>query len=87
MNYQEAKNEIPNTETFCRHACDRCNNDWYCPSDCDLLSKAKRIPFYRILNCYARHDGDMAKVFRYIKSTKERLYVKNDKRGTKSGTI
>lgn len=73
MTVEEAKQEIPDIDTFCGHACDSCNNDWYCPSYCDLLIKAHKIPFENILNCYARHDGDMYKVFRYIEQTKEVL--------------
>lgn len=74
MTPEEAKVEIPDIDTFCRHACVHCNSEWYCPSYCDLLEKARRMPFDRIVACYARHEGDMAKVFRYIKQTKERLH-------------
>lgn len=74
MKLTEAKAEIKDIDTFCHCACIHCNNDWFCPSYCEMLEKARRIPFYRIIACYARHDGDMAKVFRYIKQTKERLY-------------
>lgn len=72
MTYKEAKEEIVDIDTFCRHACNSCSNDWYCPTYCDLLEKAKRVPFDRIIHCYARHDGDMAKVFRFIRQTKVR---------------
>lgn len=74
MNYKKAKTEIPNIQTFLSRACNCCDNEWYCPTHCDLLEKAQKIPFYRIVKCYQRHDGDMKKVFRYIKNTKERLF-------------
>lgn len=72
MTYAESKEEIPDIDTFCCHACNCCNNDYYCPSECDLLIKARKIPYYRIVKCYSRHDGDMSKVIRYIKQTKVR---------------
>lgn len=74
MTVEEAKVEIPDIDAFCRWGCVHCNSEWYCPTYCDLLEKAKRIPFNRILECYARHEGDPVKVFNYIKQTKERLH-------------
>ena len=70
MNKQEALDEIPDIDTFCRICCDRCTgNDYYCPSECDTLTKARKLDFDRIVNCYAKHDGDLNKVKRYIDST------------------
>lgn len=70
MTIEEAREEIPDIDTFCRHCCNRCTtNDWYCPSDCNMLEKARKLDFDRILKCYARNDGDLNKVFRYIKRT------------------
>lgn len=66
MTYEEAKEEIPNIDCFCNHSCICCNSEWYCPSYCEPLEKARRMNFDLILKCYARHDGDMRKVFRYI---------------------
>ena len=73
MTVEEAKAEIPDIDAFCHWGCVHCNSEWYCPTYCDLLKKSRRIPFNRILACYARHEGDPVKVFNYIKQTKERL--------------
>lgn len=68
MTVDAAKKEIPTIEMFLATACGCCtSNDWYCPSYCDVLEKAQRIPFEKIQQAYARHDGDMRKVDRYIR--------------------
>ena len=67
MRVEEAREEIPNIEAFCFHACINCNNDWFCPSHCDTLERAKLMDYELLVQCYARHDGDWSKVFRYIK--------------------
>lgn len=41
-------------------------NDWYCPSDCDLLEEASKLDYDIILKAYARNDGDLNKVCRYL---------------------
>jgi hypothetical protein len=71
MTDKEALEELVDIDNFCKHACDMCTaNDWYCPSECEMLEKARKLDFDRIVKCYAKHDGDMCKVFMYIKSTK-----------------
>ena len=71
MNLKEAREDIGcSFEEFKHIACVFCNNDWYCPSPCEMLLKAEKIDYDRILKCYARHEGDWYKVFRYIKNTK-----------------
>lgn len=68
MTIQEAYEDIPTIESFVSLSCNSCTaNDWYCPRICDDLEKAKRMPFEKIQRAYARHDGDMMKVYRYIK--------------------
>ena len=68
MSIEEAKKDIPTIESFLRQSCNTCTaNDWYCPSYCDDLEKAKKMPFEKIQQIYAKWDGDMVKVFRYIK--------------------
>ena len=68
MKIEEAKEEIPTIECFLDVSCNQCTaNDWYCPSYCDDLEKARKMPFEKIQQAYARNDGDMRKVFRYIK--------------------
>lgn len=68
MTIEEAKEKIPTIESFIQESCNHCTaNDWYFPSLCDDLEKAKRMPFEKIQAAYARHGGDMVKVHRYIK--------------------
>lgn len=68
MTIEEAKEECPTFDFFISDACCQCTaNDWYCPSLCHDLKKAERMPFEKIQAAYARHDGDMKKIFRYIK--------------------
>ena len=69
MTYEQAKEELQDIERFQNQACIACDNEWFCPSYCDMLLKAEKLDFDRIIKCYARHDGDMSKVFRYIKET------------------
>lgn len=71
MTKDQALEDIGNIDQFCHQVCNACtSNDWYCPTECDVLVKARGIGFNRILKCYARHDGDLRRVIRYIKSTK-----------------
>lgn len=71
MTYEQALEELGDIDSFCRMCCNNCtSNDWYCPSECDDLEKARLLDFDRIVKCYAVHEGNLAKVFRYIKSTK-----------------
>lgn len=71
MTVDKAKNELRDINYFCKYACNMCTaNDWYCPTECDTLQKARRIGFENIVKSYARNDGDWAKVFRYINQTK-----------------
>ena len=71
MTEQKARDDIQDIDSFCKWVCDCCqNNDWYCPSECDVLQKARKLNFDRIVKCYARHDGDLDKVCNYIKTTK-----------------
>lgn len=69
MTIKDAKQEIPDFNTFANEFCNACTSDTYCSFYCDTLNKAQRI-FNRVLQAYARHDGDIIKVDRYIKSTK-----------------
>ena len=67
MTIEEAKEYIPDFDSFCRKACLCCDNEWYCLSYCDVLEKASRMDFNHILKCYARNDGEMYKVLRWLK--------------------
>lgn len=71
MTYEQAKEQIPDFEGFKSECCQNCtSNDWYCPSDCEMLEKVRKLDYDRILKCYAKHDGDLRKVERYIMGTK-----------------
>lgn len=62
------ENEFDNFKEFKLHVCVKCTaNDAYCPSNCDLLEKARKMPLEIINQAYSRHGGDMQRVCRYIK--------------------
>lgn len=65
----KAKQEIPDFDTFAKKYCNACMHDIFCSFYCNTLDKAERI-FDRVLKAYARHDGDLVKVERYIKNEK-----------------
>lgn len=71
MTIEEAKEYISDIDGFCKEACAFCtSNDWYCPSECDALKKARQLDFNRILKCYARNGGDIQKVINYIRTAR-----------------
>ena len=71
MTLDEAREEIGDIDNFYKNACYDCTaNDWFCPDECDNLKKARQIDFDRIVKAYARYDGDLSKVFRYINQAK-----------------
>lgn len=70
MTIEEAKEYMPDIDTFLAQACLCCSNEWYCPTYCNVLEKAKRMDFNRILRCYARNDGEMYKVLRWIRQAR-----------------
>ena len=71
MTIDEAKQEIPTFDSFADEMCNYCQSDAYCPSyaPCETLQKAEKM-FDRVQQAYARHDGDIIKVDRYIKGAK-----------------
>jgi len=69
MTLEEAKQECVDFDTFASEFCCACTAEDFCPSYCNTLIKAERI-FDRVLEAYARHDGDMRKVDRYIRQAK-----------------
>ena len=69
MTIEEAKQEIPDFNTFANEFCNVCTSDTYCSFYCDTLKKAKNM-FDRVQQSYARYDGDIMKVDRYIKRAK-----------------
>lgn len=69
MTLEEAKQEIPDFDTFANEFCNACTSDTYCSFYCDTLKKAEKM-FDRVQQAYARHDGYIVKVDRYIKGAK-----------------
>ena len=71
MTIEEAKKDIPTFDSFVYEMCNACTNDGYCPSYayCDVIRKAENM-FNRVHQAWARHDGDVRKVWNYIKQAK-----------------
>ena len=68
MTREEVEEFIPTFEHFQQMVCGSCTgNDWYCPSLCADLEKAKKMKFERIQAAYQRNDGMIHKVMRYIR--------------------
>lgn len=58
---------------YCEDLCETCVNCGeaeYCHLYCEDLCKAARMDFNRILKCYARNDGEMYKVLRWLKQAR-----------------
>lgn len=83
MTYEQALEEIGDINSFCKICCNYCQaNDWYCPSECDFLEKARMLDFDRIVKSWAKNNGDYYKVFQYIKRaklSKKEVDIYNDK--------
>jgi hypothetical protein len=68
MTIEQAKIEIPDLETYFKLDCDvNCLHDFYCPSDCKEHIKARKLGIDKIQSAYARHDGDLVEVTKYIR--------------------
>ena len=61
MTIEEAKKDIPYFDSFCRQACLCCDNEWYCPTYCNVLEKAERMDFNRILKCYVENGREITR--------------------------
>lgn len=71
MTIEQAREDIPDLKAFENEFCNKCvANDWYCPDRCRILEKALKIDFERILKSYARNDGDLTKVSRFLREAK-----------------
>ena len=45
-------------DNFCSYVCNcACSNDWYCPKECDLLEKARKMPFVEYDNTLERLEA------------------------------
>ena len=69
MTIEEAKQDIPSFDSFVDEMCNACTSDGYCPSYCDVICKSEKM-FDRVQQAWARHDGDVRKVWNYIKQAK-----------------
>ena len=69
MTIEEAKQELPTFDSFADKFCNHCFNDIICNMDCKVIQKAEKM-FDRVQQAYARHNGDIVKVDRYIKEAK-----------------
>lgn len=71
MTIEQARDCIPDFNAFENEFCNKCvANDWYCPDRCRILGKALKMDFERILKSYARNDGDLTKVSRFLREAK-----------------
>lgn len=70
MTLDEAKKEIPTFDSFADKFCACCYNDVICNMHCKTMQKVEKM-FDRVQQAYARHDGDIMKIDRYIKNAKE----------------
>lgn len=68
MTIEQARECIPDFNAFENEFCNSCvANNWYCPDRCSVLKKALKMDFERILKSYARNDGDLTKVSRFLR--------------------
>lgn len=68
MTIEQARECIPDFNAFENEFCNSCvANNWYCPDRCPVLKKALKMDFERILKSYARNDGDLTKVSRFLR--------------------
>lgn len=71
MNVDYSLVGVPDINTICGMICDDCTaNDWYCPSDCDLLIKLKKMDRNKIFKKYVDSQGDTVAVAKYVKRAK-----------------
>lgn len=71
-----SEEKFENIDQFCSLCCEHCNNDWYCPVECELLEKARKMPLEKINAKWIEHEGDIRKIVRYIKQYKFRYRSK-----------
>lgn len=67
MTLEQAKDDLPNFDMLLSLMCDGCSSEDYCPSYCSTLEKAKKIPFEKLQIKYQKVDGDLVKLWNYIK--------------------
>ncbi len=71
--------EFENIDQFCSYCCNCCASmpDGYCPCECELLDKARKMPLEKINTKWIEYDGDIPKIARYIRQYN--LYGKRNK--------
>lgn len=58
-------------DEFASFVCSRCiTNDWYCPTECDFLTKARQYPIERINKAFEDCEEDDVKLCKRIKRWK-----------------
>ncbi len=70
---EQVKEEYGSINSMCLEICN-CYTavpDDYCTGGCLTLDKMKTTGFGQLANIYAKHDGNLLKVLRYIKTTKK----------------
>ena len=70
MTIEEAKQEIPTFDSYVDEMCNACTFDGYCPTYayCDVIRQSEKM-FDKVQQAWARYDGDVRKVWRYVKQT------------------
>jgi hypothetical protein len=66
MTIEEAKEIMPDINWIFKNICHTCSNIDEC-ANCKLHKKASRIGYDNIIECFAKTDGNMKKVLRYIR--------------------
>lgn len=68
MTIDEVKEEYGyNADELCSNLCYYCNaNDWFCPSDCELLAWIRRN-YDKAIERLAKLDGDYVEMYRRFK--------------------
>ena len=71
MTIKQALDDIRNIDVVCCICCNYCTAvENYCPTECAVLEKARQLDFNRIVEHYAKYDGDLHKTCNYIKRCK-----------------
>lgn len=66
------QNYFGTIDDFCNRICSACTAvpDGYCPAECMVLEKARKIPIERLKAAYERGGGDDWYVIRYVKQAR-----------------
>ena len=68
---EQTMSEFNNHDEFAERVCEGCvANDWYCPTECNFLEKARTYPIERINKAFEYCDEDMFKTCKLIQRWK-----------------